>query len=74
MKDEKKFQIFAHIVLTILSISAILPMILLIVSSFTDNDVLIAEGYKFWPSKWSAYAYKYIFVGVYQCLVSLKTK
>lgn len=40
---------------------AIMPMILMVVSSFTDNNVLIAEGYKFWPSKWSAYAYKYIF-------------
>ena len=30
-------------------------------SSFTDNDLLIAEGYKFLPSKWSTYAYEYIF-------------
>jgi len=61
MKDEKKFQVFAHIVLIILSVFAIFPLILMIVSSFTDNDVLIAEGYKFWPSKWSIYAYEYIF-------------
>ena len=61
MKDEKRFQIFAHIVLIILSLLAILPMILMVMSSFTDNDVLIAEGYKFIPSKFSAYAYEYIF-------------
>lgn len=61
MKDEKKFQIFSHVVLVMLSVFAILPMVLLVVSSFTDNDVLIAEGYKFWPSKWSTYAYEYIF-------------
>lgn len=61
MKDEKKFQIFAHIVLVILSVFAILPLVLMFVSSFTDNDVLISEGYKFWPSKWSVYAYEYIF-------------
>ena len=61
MKDEKRFQIFAHIVLIILSLLAILPMILMLMSSFTDNDVLIAEGYKFIPSKFSAYAYEYIF-------------
>ena len=36
-------------------------MILMVMSSFTDNDVLIAEGYKFIPSKFSAYAYEYIF-------------
>jgi len=61
VKDEKRFQIFAHIVLIILSLLAILPMILMVMSSFTDNDVLIAEGYKFIPSKFSAYAYEYIF-------------
>ena len=61
MKDEKKFQIFAHVVLIILSLLAILPMILMLMSSFTDNDILIAEGYKFIPSKFSTYAYEYIF-------------
>lgn len=61
MRSEKKFQIVAHLVMAILSFMAIMPMILMLVSSFTDNDVLVAEGYKFWPSKWSAYAYEYIF-------------
>lgn len=61
MKSEKKFQILAHVVLIILSFLAVMPMVLMIVSSFTDNDTLIAEGYKFWPSKWSMYAYQYIF-------------
>lgn len=61
MKDEQKFQIIAHAVMILLSVSAILPLILMVVSSFTDNDLLIAEGYKFWPSKWSVYAYEYIF-------------
>ena len=61
MKSEKKFQILAHVVLIIMSFMAVMPMVLMIVSSFTDNDVLIAEGYRFWPSKWSAYAYEYIF-------------
>ncbi len=61
MKDEQKFQIIAHAVMILLSVFAILPLILMVVSSFTDNDLLIAEGYKFWPSKWSVYAYEYIF-------------
>ena len=61
MKDEQKFQIIAHAVMILLSVSAILSLILMVVSSFTDNDLLIAEGYKFWPSKWSVYAYEYIF-------------
>lgn len=61
MKSEKKFQILAHVVLIIMSFMAIMPMALMIVSSLTDNDTLVAEGYKFWPSKWSTYAYEYIF-------------
>jgi len=61
MKDEKKFQLFAHIVLVLLSVLAILPLVLMFTSSLTDNDLLISEGYKFIPSKWSVYAYEYIF-------------
>ena len=61
MRSDKRFQVFAHVVLIILSILAILPMILMLTSSLTDNNVLIAEGYSFTPSKWSAYAYTYIF-------------
>lgn len=61
MKSEQKFQIFAHIVLIILSLLALLPLALMVISSFTDNDALIANGYSFLPKKWSAYAYEYIF-------------
>jgi len=61
MKSEKRFQIFGHIVMIIITVVAILPLILLLISSFTDNDVLIRNGYSFFPEKLSAYAYEYIF-------------
>lgn len=61
MRSDKKFQILSHVVLIFFSLLAVLPMILMLTSSFTDNDVLIAEGYSYFPSKWSAYAYEYIF-------------
>lgn len=61
MNSEKRFQILAHIVLVILSLLALLPMVLMVISSFTDNDVLIANGYSYIPAKWSVYAYEYIF-------------
>ncbi|HOO29302.1 MAG TPA: carbohydrate ABC transporter permease, partial [Lachnospiraceae bacterium] len=60
-KSEKKFQIFAHIVMIILSLTAVIPFLLLVISSFTDNDTLISDGYSFTPAKWSIYAYQYIF-------------
>lgn len=61
MRSDKRFQIFAHVVLIILSLLAIMPMILMVISSLTDNNTLIAEGYSYTPSKWSFYAYEYIF-------------
>ncbi|MBQ8031007.1 MAG: carbohydrate ABC transporter permease, partial [Butyrivibrio sp.] len=60
-REEKRFQIFAHVVMIILSLTAVVPFVLLVISSFTDNDVLIANGYSFTPEKWSIYAYEYIF-------------
>ena len=47
--------------MVILSVCALLPMLLLVISSLTDNDTLIQNGYNFIPMKWSIYAYTYIF-------------
>ncbi len=60
-REERNFQIFAHIVMILLSFFAVVPFVLLVISSFTDNDTLIANGYSFTPAKWSTYAYEYIF-------------
>ena len=38
MKSEKRFQVFGHVVMTIITLCAILPLLLLLISSFTDND------------------------------------
>lgn len=37
-----------------------MPFVLLIIASFTDNNVAITEGFSFFPSKWSTDAYQYI--------------
>lgn len=50
----------AHAVLILLTLSAIVPFVLLIIASFTDNNVAITEGFSFFPSKWSTDAYQYI--------------
>ncbi|MDI9482776.1 MAG: carbohydrate ABC transporter permease [Bacillota bacterium] len=47
-------------ILAVVSISCIIPFILLLIGSFTDNNVIINEGYSFFPSKWSAAAYEYL--------------
>ena len=50
----------AHAVLILLTLAAIVPFVLLIIASFTDNNVAITEGFSFFPSKWSTDAYHYI--------------
>lgn len=60
-REERRFQIFANIVMIVLSLLAVVPFVLLVISSFTDNSTLIANGYSFLPEKWSTYAYEYIF-------------
>ena len=60
-RGEKIFQIIAHIILVLVSLCAILPFILLVVSSFTDEQTLLLNGYSFFPERWSLYAYTYLF-------------
>lgn len=59
-KLKKRNSILAGIILAIASISCILPFLLLIVGSFTDNNIIINEGYSFLPRKWSVAAYEYL--------------
>ena len=54
------FQVFAHILLVFLSLCAVAPFILLIMSSFTEEQTLITNGYSFFPEKFSSYAYAYL--------------
>lgn len=60
-REEKKFQIMGNIVMIILSAAALLPIILMFISSITDNDTLIKNGYSYIPEKISFQAYEYIF-------------
>lgn len=59
---EKIFQTVITLFLIILSLLAILPFLLLVSSSFTDEKSLLSEGYRFITTNFSAYAYKYLFV------------
>lgn len=59
---EKIFQVIICVILFILSVNAVMPFLLLISSSVTAEDALLRYGYSFWPTKFSGYAYKYLFV------------
>ena len=43
-REEKIFQRIGHCVMIVLSACAIIPMILLVMSSVTDNNTLISNG------------------------------
>jgi putative aldouronate transport system permease protein len=55
------FQLLIHIILALLSLSALLPFLLLFTSSLTDESSLLVDGYSFIPKKWSLSAYTYVF-------------
>jgi len=58
--SSKPLQRFSHFTMIIVSLACVLPFILLIASSFTAEDYLIAEGYRFIPGEFSMEAYQYL--------------
>lgn len=60
VKESTVWQIVAHAVMIIGSLLALLPFVLLIIASFTDNQTALINGYSFTPEKWSLEAYEYI--------------
>ena len=53
-------QIITNAICAIATIVALLPFILLIVASFTDNKWASVNGFSFFPKEWSLSAYEYI--------------
>ncbi len=59
-KEGTVYQAVAHVVLIILSLTVVIPFLILIMSSFTDETTAIVNGYSMFPAKFSLEAYKYI--------------
>ena len=62
MRDKpfSRYQILSNAVMILWTIMIILPFLLLFLSSVTDENVLVANGYSFFPKKFSLSAYTYI--------------
>lgn len=60
MTDEKKFNMVATILLSILAIIALMPIILIVIASFSEEQSLLSNGYSYLPDKWSLSAYYYM--------------
>ncbi|MEZ3462626.1 MAG: carbohydrate ABC transporter permease [Lachnospiraceae bacterium] len=59
-KSSRQFQIGINAVLILVTLMVVLPFLLVFISSITDENVLIRNGYSFFPEKISFYAYQYI--------------
>lgn len=57
----KAIKVIMTLITTLLSVSMLIPLLLTISVSFTENETLMLEGYKLIPSKWSTDAYAYLF-------------
>lgn len=60
MKSSKKYQILINIILILVTLFMVLPILLLFMSSITDENTLVANGYSFFPSKFGLEGYAYI--------------
>ena len=58
---DKAYQVLIFAILTILALCALLPFLLLVASSLTENATLLKEGYSFLPRDFTLYAYTYLF-------------
>lgn len=59
-RDRKVYQACIHIAMSLVVLIMVLPMVLLVMSSLTDESTLIVNGYAFFPAKFSLGAYQYI--------------
>ena len=55
------FNVISTILIGLFALVCLLPFLLLLIGSFTDNNLLILEGYSFFPKKWSLDGYRFIF-------------
>ena len=55
------YTVVLHIILVLVTASMLLPIVLLFMSSITDDATLAANGYSFFPEKFSLDAYSYLF-------------
>ena len=52
----KRYQIMINAILILVTLIIVLPFVLVFLSSLTDENVLIRNGYSFFPEMFSFYA------------------
>ena len=59
-KDGKRWLALSHVVLMIFALCALIPFLLLLSASFSDENAVMVQGYSLIPHKFSMDAYTYI--------------
>lgn len=59
-KQERIFQLVSHLFLLLLSVSVVVPFLIMLSSSFSDETAVLANGYSLFPREFSLDAYQYI--------------
>ncbi len=60
MNDEKRFSSVSTIILAMISGVTLLPILLIIIASFTNEKALLSNGYSYFPQAFSLDAYYYM--------------
>lgn len=60
VKKDRLSQIIMHIFMILLAVLCLLPFLLILVSSLTEETMLVRNGYSFFPEKWSLETYYYL--------------
>ena len=51
-----------YLIVALFALICVLPFVLVIIVSFSSEKSITINGYSFWPSEWSAAAYKMLFL------------
>ncbi|MDO4648101.1 MAG: carbohydrate ABC transporter permease [Eubacteriales bacterium] len=61
VEKDRVQQTIMHVFMILLALCCVLPFLLMVMASFTDEATLIQNGYSFFPKKFSLATYSYIF-------------
>lgn len=61
MSDKKIFGRTATIILFVIAVISLLPIVMLLVTSVSDEEMIMSQGYTFFPAKLSLDSYIYMF-------------
>ena len=64
--SDKTVSTFVNVFFAVYSIACVVPILLVVAISFSDERSVLANGYKFIPDKFSIYSYQYLMMDIVQ--------